>query len=256
MKNPKISIITVCYNSEKHIEECIQSVVNQLYENKEYIIIDGGSTDGTLNIIEKYREKIDYFVSEPDHGISDAFNKGVKAATGELIEILNSDDYMMPGVLQKVADEFEDGIDMYRGYTQVLDEKRGTKRFMYPNHHFSMPPCRAIICHESSFITSSLYKKVGLYKIDFKYEMDLDLFVRIYKIKGLRQKMLNICVMTFRKGGTSSASAKKMRNERIRLIKENGGNILDLMIFIGFHDLRYIAKIAYWKITKTIGKTK
>ena len=76
MDKPKISIITVCFNSEKNLEQCIQSVVSQDYENLEYIVIDGGSTDGTLDIINKYRDKISYFVSEPDKGISDAFNKG------------------------------------------------------------------------------------------------------------------------------------------------------------------------------------
>ena len=99
MKKPKISIITVCYNSEAHLEECIRSIVTQEYENNEYLVIDGGSKDGTLDIINKYRDKIAYFVSEPDKGISDAFNKGIKAATGDIIGILNSDDYMMPGVL-------------------------------------------------------------------------------------------------------------------------------------------------------------
>ena len=84
MKNPKISIITVCYNSEAHLEECIRSIVSQEYENKEYIVIDGGSKDGTLDIIRKYRDKIAYYISEPDKGISDAFNKGIKAATGDI----------------------------------------------------------------------------------------------------------------------------------------------------------------------------
>lgn len=256
MKNPKISVITVCYNSEKHIEECIQSVVNQPYENKEYIIIDGGSQDGTLSIINKYRDKIDYFVSEPDKGISDAFNKGIKVATGDLIEILNSDDFMMPDVLTKVAEQYEEGIDIYRGYTLVWDEKRNTKRYMYPNHHFSIPPCRATICHESSFITPSLYNKIGLYKVDYKYEMDLELFVRMYKLDSLKSKMLDVCVMTFRKGGTSSASASKMRRERINLIKENGGNFFDVLIFLGYHRARYVVKIIFQGINKLLGTNK
>ena len=147
MKKPKISIITVCYNSEAHIEEAILSVINQSYENKEYLVIDGGSKDGTLNIIEKYKDKIDYFVSEPDKGISDAFNKGIKAATGDIIGILNSDDFMMKDALTKVAEQYEVGVDLYRGFTLVWNEKRNTKSYMYPNHHFAIPPCRAIICH-------------------------------------------------------------------------------------------------------------
>lgn len=247
---PKISVITVCYNSEEHIEECIQSVVNQPYENKEYIIIDGGSSDGTLAIIDKYKDKIAYFVSEPDKGISDAFNKGIRAATGDLIQILNSDDFMMPDVLSQVAEQYEEGIDMYRGYTLVWDEKLNTKRYMFPNHHFAIPPCRAIICHESSFLTAALYKRVGLYKVDYTYEMDLELFVRIYKLKDVKKKMMNICVMTFRKGGTSSASASKMQDERIRLVKDNGGNMFDVAVFLGYHYLRYVAKVFYQTINK------
>lgn len=252
MKNPKISIITVCYNSSLHLEECMQSVINQSYDNKEYIIIDGGSKDGTLDIINKYRDKISHFVSEPDKGISDAFNKGIKAATGDIIGIINSDDFMMPDVLQKVSEQYEEGVDLYRGYTLVWNEKRNTKKYMYPNHHFAIPPCRAMICHESSFITPELYKRAGLYKVDFKYEMDLDLFVRFYKFKDLRVKMLNLCVMTFRTGGTSSASAAKMKNERIRLIKENGGNNWDVFVFLGYHQTKYMVKIVYWTISKTI----
>ena len=115
MKNPKISIITICYNSEAHLEEAILSVVNQAYKNKEYIIIDGGSTDKTLSIIEKYRNKIDYFVSEPDKGISDAFNKGIKVATGDMIGIINSDDKLEKDALQMVAESYEDSVDLSRG---------------------------------------------------------------------------------------------------------------------------------------------
>ena len=109
----------MCYNSEVHLEEAILSVISQPYINKEYIVIDGGSTDGTLKIIEKYRNKIDYYISEPDKGISDAFNKGIKAATGDLIGILNSDDFMMPDVLSKIAVEYDENIGVYRGYCIV-----------------------------------------------------------------------------------------------------------------------------------------
>jgi glycosyltransferase involved in cell wall biosynthesis len=252
--NPKISIITVCYNSENHIEEAVLSIINQSYSNKEYIVIDGGSNDSTLDIIEKYRDKIDYFVSEPDKGISDAFNKGIQAATGDIIGIINSDDFMMPDALQKVADNYEEGVDIYRGYTLVWNEKRNTKTYLYPNHHFAIPPCRAVICHESSFITPGMYKRVGLYKVDYKYEMDLDLFVRLYKIKELRVKMIDVCVMTFRTGGTSSASASTMKSERIRLIKENGGNQWQVIEFLAYHQIKYMVKIAYWTISKLFKK--
>ena len=254
MDKPKISIITVCYNSEAHLEEAMLSIINQSYANKEYIVIDGGSKDNTLAIIDKYRDKIDYFVSEPDKGISDAFNKGIKAATGDIIGIINSDDFMMPNALQKVAEQYEEGVDLYRGYTLVWNEVRNTKKYMYPNHHFAIPPCRAMICHESSFITPGLYQRAGLYKVDFKYEMDLDLFVRFYKFKDLKVKMMNVCVMTFRTGGTSSAPAAKMKQERIRLIKENGGNSWDVFVFLGYHQAKYMIKITYWALSKFFKK--
>ncbi len=243
MKKPKISIITVCYNSQEHLEECIQSVVNQTYTNKEYIIIDGGSTDGTLTIINKYKDKIDYFVSEPDRGISDAFNKGIKVATGDLIEILNSDDFMMPDVLQRVADEYEEGMDLIRGYCIIWNEKLNTKRELHPTNRFSVPPFGAIICHESSFISKERYRKVGEYNIDYKYVMDLDLFVRMYKDKSLRSKIIDVCVITFRTGGASSSSAFLLEKERKRLVIENGGTLFSALSYIVYHRVKYVIKI-------------
>ena len=101
--NPKISLVTVCKNSEKYIERTIRSIIDQNYENLEYIVIDGGSTDGTLDIINSYRNNISKFISEKDKGIYDAFNKGLKNYTGDIIGFVNSDDYeklnpFLPGV--------------------------------------------------------------------------------------------------------------------------------------------------------------
>lgn len=243
MCRPKISIITVCYNSEKHLEECIQSVVKQPYENKEYIIIDGGSSDGTLAIIDKYKDKIAYFVSEPDKGISDAFNKGIRAATGDLIQILNSDDFLMPDVLSKIAMEYNDNIDVYRGYCVIWDEKLGTKRILRPNNRFGVPPFGAIICHESSFISRKRYDLVGEYRLDFRYAMDLDFFIRMYKDKALVSKFMDICVITFRAGGASSSSALMIEGERKKLVIDNGGSEFSAVIFILYHRMKYSVKV-------------
>ena len=103
-KRPKISIITISFNSDKTLEDTINSVISQDYPNLEYLIVDGGSKDRTLDIVDKYRDKIDVVVSEPDKGISDAFNKGIQLATGEIIGIINSDDLLMPGALQEISD--------------------------------------------------------------------------------------------------------------------------------------------------------
>ena len=104
--NPKISIVTVCLNSEKTIERTIQSVLSQSYNNIEYIIIDGGSTYGTLDIVNKYKDKVSYVISEKDNGVYDAFNKGLKVFTGELIGFVNSDDYLMPSAMNILCEYF------------------------------------------------------------------------------------------------------------------------------------------------------
>ena len=104
---PKISIITPCFNAIKYIEQMILSTVHQEYNNLEFIIIDGGSTDGTLDIIKKYEDKISYWVSEPDKGQSDAINKGIAVATGDVFNWINSDDLLEPGALKKVGEHFK-----------------------------------------------------------------------------------------------------------------------------------------------------
>ena len=113
---PRITIITVCYNSEKYIEQAILSVINQTYDNLEYIIVDGGSQDSTMSIVNRYRDKISVIISEKDNGISDAFNKGIRRATGDIIGIVNSDDMLYNNnVIEKLAEYYEDDIDVYRG---------------------------------------------------------------------------------------------------------------------------------------------
>lgn len=240
-KNPKISVITVCYNSEQHLEQCIKSVVEQDYENKEYIIIDGGSTDGTLDIINRYKDHIAYFKSEPDKGISDAFNKGLKVATGDLIEILNSDDYMMPNVLSRVASEYEEGIDVYRGYCEILNVKNNSRHKLFPNNRFGLPPIGGIICHESSFISSSVYNELGGYKEYLRYGMDLDFFIRMKKA-GVKHKFIDVCVDTFRTGGASSTVSNKVIQERKRIMRENGANWFQISIYLFYHFCKNLAK--------------
>lgn len=238
---PKISIITICFNSEKHIEECIQSVISQPYRNKEYIIIDGGSTDRTVEIINKYKVGIDFFISEPDRGISDAFNKGIKAATGELIGIINSDDFLMPDALSKIASYYSPDTEIYRGYSVTWDEKLNRKYICYPNNNFKLIPFEPRICHESAYITKKAYQKFGFYKVDMKYLMDLDLFMRMYS-NGIKSKFIDVCVMTFRTGGVSLVSQKYQKSERKKLILENGGSRLQSWIYVKYFQIRYLLK--------------
>lgn len=181
----KISIITICFNSEKTISRTIESVINQNYQDLEYIIIDGGSTDGTLDIIKKYDSKISYFISEPDKGISDAFNKGIKVATGEVVGILNSDDWHEPKTLETVslllsAEDADFLVGALRYHNEkgdnfvVLPDKNYSKSITYKMPHLN---------HPAAFFKNDVYRSVGLFNLKYRYAMDYDFFFRVFKAK-------------------------------------------------------------------------
>jgi len=179
---PKISIITVCYNSAKTIEKTIKSVVNQNYPNLEYIIIDGGSKDGTIDIINKYKDNISKFISEPDKGISDAFNKGVKLASGEIIGILNSDDWHELNTLETVAQELSTKqADYIIGCQKYWDENGGSF-IVHPDYQYRQKVLYRMprLNHASAFFKKSVYDSIGLFDIRYKYAMDYDFFLRAF----------------------------------------------------------------------------
>lgn len=132
---------------------------------------------------------------------------------------------------------------VYRGYCVVWNELLGTKTELRPNSRFGIPPFGAIICHESSFVSREVYNKVGLYKVNYKYMMDLDLFIRIHKDKSIESKFMDICVVTFRTGGVSLSAASKVESERILMIRENGGSLFDALVYIFYHRCKYAIKV-------------
>jgi glycosyltransferase involved in cell wall biosynthesis len=179
----KISIITVCYNSNKTIEKTIQSVLGQDYPDFEYIIIDGGSNDGTIDIVNKYQAKISKFISEPDRGISDAFNKGLKLANGEIIGILNSDDWYEPEILKVVASQLQENKNCdYLVGSQRYWDKNGGHYIARPDSNYAkkikymMPRLN----HPSSFFRKNVYESIGLFNLSYRYAMDYDLFFRAF----------------------------------------------------------------------------
>lgn len=182
MNDKKISIITVSFNSVKTIERTILSVLNQSYRNIEYIIIDGGSKDGTVDIIKKYQDKIHYWVSEKDGGIGDAFNKGICLATGDIVGILNSDDWYELNTLEKVMFNFKNSnADFLIGALKYWD-KNNNNFIVYPDREYKnkinymMPNLN----HPASFFKIDVYKTVGLFDLKYKLAMDYDFFLRVY----------------------------------------------------------------------------
>lgn len=223
--NPKISIITITFNSEKTLEETIKSVVEQDYDNLEYLIVDGGSTDRTMEIVNKYREQIDIVLTGPDKGISDAFNKGIKNAKGEIIGIINSDDILLPGALQSIAENYEKGIDVYRGRTVIWNEETEQKVSIEPTMEFPISQRIRQVCHQSTFVTKEAYEKWGGFKLCFRYMMDADLLHRFYNA-GAVFKYVNADLAVFRLGGVTNDNWQKKIRERRLLVTENGGSCL------------------------------
>lgn len=196
---PLVSIITVCLNSAKTIEQTIQSVVNQTYPNIEYIIIDGESTDRTLEIINKYRDKISKLVSEKDEGIYDAMNKGLTFATGNIIGIINSDDWYELDAVESVVNVFlkDSYTHVFYGNINVYDDDNFLRtRFPSPLRELrtGMP-----IPHPSVFIIGKVYKAYG-FNTKYKIAADRDLLLRLYS-QNYIFKYINKNIANFRVGG-------------------------------------------------------
>lgn len=203
---PLISIITVCFNSAKTIEQTIQSVLGQTYGNIEYLIIDAASTDGTLDLIRKYENGIDYFVAEPDRGLYHAMNKGLHLASGNYILILNSDDWYDPECIELLVSGLKaSGADFSGALALFVDEEgnliRALPRMPYDDSsRFGMS-----LRHELMLIPKGIYNSLGGYDEKFKIIADFDLAVRIYNA-GYRYYGINRPLLNFRVSGISNTN--------------------------------------------------
>jgi glycosyltransferase len=216
VSKPKVSVITTVFNAVETIEETILSVLGQTYDNIEYIIIDGASTDGTILIIEKYIDHISVFISEPDHGIADGFNKGLAKATGEWIGFINGDDSYITTAVETMMNNISKEIMVIcgnilligkNGYTRVKKSKIGWLNF------------GMFIMHPTCFIHRQVYKDTGIYDQRYKIAMDFDFFLRLKK-KGFKIKHVDQTVVFMRTGGESNNVAR-MHQEEIIVIKQN-----------------------------------
>ena len=231
---PLVTIVTAVLNGEKYLEECILSLHAQKYENYEHIIIDGGSSDRTLEIIKKYEDKIDYWYSKKDKGIYDAFNKGMQLANGEYIGFLNSDDYYSSNTLELL----ENYIKKYPEKDFFFGAVKKHWGILYGYKPYKIHWSWGFYSSHSTgfFIKTKAAKKVGLYNLNYKYSSDYDYFFRMIvkeKLKGIGTKKDEI-FGTFRRGGYSSQiKFYDHFMEEIKIRLDNGQNkILVLLIFI------------------------
>ena len=223
---PRITIVTITFNSAATLDETIRSVTMQDYPALEYVIIDGGSTDGTLDIIQKYKDQIQVVVSEPDKGISDAFNKGIARATGEIIGIINSDDILLPGALQAVAEAYDPQVDVYSGLILFWNEETGETFPSYPDVKFDTLKLQYNVAHPARFIRKDAYQRFGLYCVDLRYMMDIELLCRMYQ-QGAKFKLVEKPLAKFRIGGTTNDPIYKKKEDYRAFVWSFGGSSWD-----------------------------
>ncbi|WP_455674547.1 glycosyltransferase family 2 protein [Phocaeicola sp.] len=255
----KISVVTVCYNAATAIEETIQSIINQTYSNIEYIIIDGGSKDGTVDIIKKYADKIAYWVSEPDKGIYDAMNKGIDVATGEWINFMNAGDtFYNNGTIESVSQHIEEGIDVIYGNIELKYSWGAVERKALPLNVMNK---RFPLFHPSSYVRIGKMKEL---KFDTSYKIcaDYNLFYQLYYQQQVAFYYLNQILSVFEaETGVSSVNYLKMKKEDGRLQNKNHliswkieyfflsvyfklssivKRLIPLKMLVGYHRYRYL----------------
>lgn len=225
----KLSMVTVCYNAENVIEKTILSVLNQSVPVYEYILIDGASTDRSYEIIKSYEDRfvekgIRYVhISEKDKGISDAFNKGVERATGDLVGIINADDELMPdacSILKECVKEYS--ADVYYGDCFWVDEKNNLEYISKPkSHDLSRLLYYMILIHPSTFVKKSAYETCGVFDVTYRYCMDKELLYRFYKADK-KFHYVGKVLTKFKAGGVSDTHAKAVFKEGSRMALQNG----------------------------------
>ena len=211
----KVSIITVVYNNEDTIKDAIESVLNQTYKNIEYIIIDGVSTDGTVEVIKSYGDKIDKFISEKDNGIYDAMNKGIKLASGDIVGILNSDDfYASNDIIEKVVKTLkEQKVDSVYGDLVYVNAKDTNKIVRYWK---SKPYKKGLFkkgwhpAHPTFFVKKEIYDKYGIFNLDFKIAADYELMLRFLEKYQISSGYIPEVFVKMRIGGESNQSIKNI----------------------------------------------
>ena len=230
---PLISVITVSYNAVSTIEDTILSVINQTYTNIEYIIIDGGSADGTVGIIEKYVDRISYWVSEPDKGIYDAMNKGIQMASGDIVGILNSDDlFFDSNVLGDIVQAFDSKIEAVCGnlYFVKFDDTDSIVRTWKgsPYHSFNKGWHPA---HPTFYVRRSVYQKYGIFDTSFSVSADFELMLRFIEKYRIRTKYLDRYMIKMRVGGESTRSLKNIFRGNKNIMRAFKKNDIPVSVF-------------------------
>lgn len=230
---PLISVVTVVLNGVRYLEEAILSVINQTYANIEYIIIDGGSTDGTLDIIYKYENHIDYWASEKDSGLYNAMNKGIRLSRGDFIGFVGSDDYLYLDTLEKLAkvaknktiDYTVGPVDIINKNGKLVEKAQVLSNFLYKNRFIYDMATH----HLSFYVNKKIINKVGTFNESFKIRSDFDMAISVMSISKKYYKFSD-SVGSFRKGGISGSY--KTYFETFYILRRHGVSIFKSILNI------------------------
>ena len=225
--SPKISIVTVAYNAERHIAQTIASVTSQSFRDFEYIVIDGASTDATMEVISQHSAAIDHVVSEPDEGIADAMNKGLALAAGEYVLFLHADDYLLSSdALATVAPLLTAPIEAFRLYYEEEDGGRSLPRMPSFGWRTNF---KTGFDHQAVFCQATLLRELGGFDTSVRIAMDYDLFLRAYR-RGTKAEVHDIPIAVMRKVGISSQTDRDSLLERFReekrIHRDHADNVL------------------------------
>ncbi len=226
----KVTIITAVLNGRDSIEDCILSILNQDYPDIEHIIIDGGSSDDTLDIIKKYEGRISSVISENDNGMYEALNKGITMATGDIVGILNSDDfYSTNTVISDVIEEFRktkvDSVFADLVFVKKNDHQKIVRYYRSSNFNTNKFAYGWMPAHPTFFTKRVIYKKYGVFKTDYRIASDFELMVRFLATHGISYSYIPKVLVKMRMGGISTKNLKSnwiLNKEILRACTENG----------------------------------
>ena len=224
---PTITVVTVVFNGRDFIEKTIQSVIKQTYHNIEYILIDGGSTDGTLDIIKKYEDKIDYWISEPDDGIYDAMNKGIANATGDWIYFINAGDslYSVKTLENLKLDSLRSATDILYGNFNIIDSQTGLGTFHNMQEIIDINfLLKSNICHQAMIYRTKLFANFKGYEAMYQICADYDKLLQLF-LAGKSIKKTNLTICNYLEEGRSRKSYVTSNMELLAIIKSRFGFI-------------------------------